>query len=163
MLTKNKLIEDNINLVYFVVSHDYPTFRYDDDIVQAGMLGLCKAAEAWDGKRKFSTYAVKCIRTEIINEFRARKPHAKVVSLDTPITEDISLGDTIIGEDDVAYHDDKEFYNQLSADEQKILDLKRCGYSSEEIAVKCKRSVSSIRKILRFINLKWRAMIADQD
>lgn len=156
MPTKNKLIEDNINLVYFVVSHDYPTFRYDDDIVQAGMLGLCKAAEAWDGKRKFSTYAVRCIRTEIINEFRARKPHSKVVSLDTPVAEDISLGDTIIGEEDVGYNEDEDFYNRLSADEQEILNLKRNGYSPEEISAMRGQSVLNIRKVLRLIKLKRR-------
>ena len=80
-MNKNELIEKNMNLVYFVISKYYPTFIHDEDIVQSGMLGLCKAADKWDeSKSKFSTYAGRCIRNEINQEFIRRKPFSKVIS-----------------------------------------------------------------------------------
>ena len=70
-MTKQQLIEDNLNLVYALISREYPTYLHDEDIIQTGMLGLCKAADKWDEKRgTFSNFAWCCIRHEIIKEFK---------------------------------------------------------------------------------------------
>lgn len=58
-----KLIEENIGLVYKVVSHFY-VIKYDrDDLVQAGLMGLQYAIEHFDEKlgNKLSTYAIPFI------------------------------------------------------------------------------------------------------
>ena len=69
-MTNKELIADNLRLVYHIVHEHYPTFKNDEDIVQCGMVGLCKAANTWDAnKGVFSTYACKCIRNEINKEF----------------------------------------------------------------------------------------------
>ena len=135
-MTKQQLIEDNMNLVYSLVSREYPTYLHDEDIIQTGMLGLCKAAEQWDeNKSKFSSFAWYCIRHEIIKEFKRRAKHQGVLSLDyETITDGVrgSLGDTIVGEEDVLYIDD--CVNQLTPLQRSILDLLKRGYTVKEVA-----------------------------
>ena len=88
-----------MNLVYHIISRQYPTFIHDEDVIQSGMLGLCKAAESFDPKKGlFSTYAGRCIRNEINQEFIKRKPFSQTVSLDTKISEEGTLQDVLVGE-----------------------------------------------------------------
>ena len=76
-----KLISDNVGLVYHIVQHDFSNYRLDEDVVQSGMLGLCKAANRYDEtKGAFSTYARKFIRGAILREIKGRQD---VISLDT--------------------------------------------------------------------------------
>lgn len=79
-----KFIEENTNLVHFLINKYYPYFSADEDIIQCGMLGLCKAAEKWDSsKSKFSTYATKWILSEIKRELRERGKHSAEISLES--------------------------------------------------------------------------------
>lgn len=155
-MNRQQLIEENMKLVYSVVTKEYPTYIHDDDIIQSGMLGLCKAAESWDeSKSKFSTYAWRCIRNEINREFINRKPYNKVLSLDKPIGEDTTLGDVLVGEDDVWCVDDR-FYEELTSDEQTVLRLDNMGFSTDEITERSGLGIQTVRKLLRTIRLKWR-------
>ena len=165
-MTKNKLIEDNMSLVYFIINKYYPTYIKDEDIVQAGMLGLCKAADTWnEDKGAFSTYAAICIRNNIRMEFRGRGKHQGVLSLDyeLPETEDgaiITLGDMVADEryspEKVSTLDYDTFYDSLTDDEKKILDLSKNGLLQEEMATELglTRSAVSMRK--RTLKRKWR-------
>lgn len=93
---QRKLAEENMNLVYHLIGKEYPTFLYDEDIVQSGFLGLCCATMKWkEEKGKFSTFACACIRNAIRMELRSRQAHASTLSLDYLVTEDKSLGDTL--------------------------------------------------------------------
>ena len=116
-MNRQQLIEDNMNLVYFIISREYPTYLQDEDIIQSGMLGLCKAANSWEERGLFSTYAGRCIRNEIRQEFVRRKPHSKLVSLEANVNDESTLGDLIVGEEDVVYLDDEQFYSQLTKEE----------------------------------------------
>ena len=161
-MSKDDLITENMKLVYYIVSKDYPTFIRDEDIIQCGMLGLCKAAQNWDeSKAKFSTYAGKCIRNEINQEFIRRKPHSKNLSLETKIGEEGTLADVLVGEDDVGYVDYDEFYTQLEPIEAKVLDLDTLGYDTDEIATQLGITVTKVQKTLRIIRLKWRRFYGD--
>ena len=153
----NKLVEDNIKLVYHIISRDYPTYIKDEDIIQSGMLGLCKAAKYWKEQGLFSTYAGKCIRQEICQEFIRRKKHAQVISLDTRIgEEDDTLVDVIVGDSDVQFIDDNGFYRTLTNIEQDIWELKSKGYSTCEIADELDLSVKKTQTIIRKLKLKWK-------
>ena len=151
---QQQLVEDNMKLVYWVISKEYPKYRYDEEIVQSGMLGLCLAAENWKEQSAFSTYAVKYIRGEINQEFIRRKPLSKQVSLDKNIGEDCCLGDVLVGEDDVPFFDDT-FMEMLSKEEQDTLSMDSAGFSTDEIAEMSGFSVQKVQKILRLIKLKW--------
>lgn len=91
MMNKKKFIEENINLVYFIINKYYKSYSKDEDIIQCGMLGLCKAAERWEPtKSKFSTFAGSCIRNEIKYELQARTKRQVECSLESLMEGDKS-------------------------------------------------------------------------
>lgn len=141
-MTKQKLIEDNMKLVYALMHKEYPTFIEDEDLVQCGMLGLCKAADKYDESRgAFSTLAYYCIRTEIQQELRRRAKHNGVLSLDYEVTignspcDTATLGDLIVGEEDVNFIDvdDGVKVNELTPTQQLIFEMKKRGKTTKEI------------------------------
>lgn len=155
-MTKQKLIEDNMNLVYSYVSKYYPTYLQDEDIIQCGMLGLCKAAEAWDETQsKFSTFAFKCIGNEIRYEFRKRAKHYGVLSLDYEVdTEDgrVPVSAIIPGEEDVCYFDIGIDVNKLKPKEKRVLELLQGNMNYADIGRELgitKQAVWSIARKLR--------------
>lgn len=78
---QRKLVEDNLNLVYFYI-HRYKLPVDDSDI---GYIALCKAAKTYDESKgaKFSTYAMFCIQ----NAYRLnhRKSKYKENELTMPV------------------------------------------------------------------------------
>lgn len=160
----NNLVEDNVKLVYHLIARTYPTFIHDEDIIQSGMLGLCKAASSWDkSKSKFSTYAGRCILNSINEEFRSRKRQPKGVSLDQQVFDNMTLAETMIGEEDVLFIDDDTFYSQLSKEERIIFKLFNSGYSTDEISKAVGSTEQKVRKVLRLIKLKWREFYESED
>lgn len=155
-VTKQQLIEDNMNLVYHVVHRNYPTYIDDEDIVQCGMLGLCKAADKWeDGKSQFSTFACKCIRNEIAMEFRKRAKHQGVLSLDYEVDGDdgdkCAFRDCIVAEEDVGYIDLDVDSNRLTKRQQEIFELRKQGMTCADIGRKLGVSKQSVWKTDRKI------------
>ena len=146
-----------MNLVYALVSREYPTYLHDEDIIQCGMLGLCQAADKWDeNKAKFSDFAWYCIRHEIIKEFKRRAKHQGVLSLDyETVTEDGrgSLGDTIVGDEDVAYVDIEVNSCRINKTERKIYDLLVAGLQPREVAKKLNVSYSFVYATRRKLRL----------
>ena len=139
MQVTSKQIEENMNLVYFIIHKYYPTFAADEDIVQSGMLGLCKAVNTFDeNKSTFSTYASACIRNEIAKEFTARKKHKGILSLEyetyTNDGDKTVFGDTIVGDEDVAYINVDEVCKDLTPAERETFRLKKAGMTIDEIS-----------------------------
>lgn len=138
-VTKQQLIENNMNLVYSLISKEYHSYLCDEDIIQAGMLGLCKAADKWDeSKGNFSTYAWYSIRNTILKEFEARAKHRGVLSLDYEVNgEDgdrVPFGSFLVGQEDVGYVDTDVDLEQLSPTQRKVFALYRNGVPTKEIA-----------------------------
>ena len=152
------LINENMNLVYYIIHKYYPTFADDADITQCGMVGLCKAANTWDeSKSAFSTYAGKCIQNEIKREFRDRKKHHGVLSLDYEYSggdEDVTLKDMVVGQEDVEYVDLDAIYQQLNPLESEIIDCKRRGMTTIEIANRLGCSRKTVATKLRRIKAR---------
>ena len=67
MLTKEKLILDNINLIYMVLKR-YNLYNQLDEYYDIGMIGLVKGANTYSGDKgyKTSTYLTSCITNEIL-------------------------------------------------------------------------------------------------
>lgn len=162
---RDKLIEDNMNLVYFTVNKYYPTYIRDEDMIQCGMIGLCNAADNYDEEKgAFSTYAVLCIRSEIVKEFRSRQRQTKLdpISLDTPIKVvgenlPISYMDTVIGDEDVGFVDIDGYYNTLTDYEKKYFNLLRSGYTQKELPSLLGCSRQNVSQVVRRLKAKWRA------
>ena len=105
-LTKEQhsIVLENRKLVYFLAHKLGITKKSSDyeDVISSGMLGLIKATITFDETKKnaFSTYAAKCITTEIFMYFREEQKHRNVTSFEEIIATDSSgnnfcLGDTI--------------------------------------------------------------------
>ncbi len=103
---KNKIAEENYALVFYVVNMFHNTGIAYDDLVGAATEGYAKALNAYDDGRntKFSTYAINCIRNEILFFMRKEKRHiVNNISLNKILASDkngndLSVEDTISNE-----------------------------------------------------------------
>lgn len=159
MVNRRKLIEDNINLVYFVIHKNFPNYATDEDIVQVGMLGLCKAANSWnESKGTFSTFAIPSIYNTICKEFRSRNRHKPTYSLEYNYSESdddpLTLGDMLVGDSDVDWVDIEELCSPLSERERTIVEMKRTGLTQPEIAKKLGVSQQCVSSYLRQAKLR---------
>lgn len=105
-MNADRLVEDNLNLVPYMVNRIQQVHFSDEDMKGFGYLGLVKAAQTYDPGRKvkFSTYACTCIRQEILNAIRKHQrnnPPAEV-SMECPLQPDGSgtLADFVGHRDD---------------------------------------------------------------
>ena len=158
-MESQKRISNNMSLVYYVIHKYYPTYINDEDIKQSGMVGLCKAANTFDEEKStFSTYAVRCILNEISHEFRSRKKHNGVLSLDYEYSngsdEDVALKDMVVGQDDVEYVDTTFIYQNLNPLECAIVECKLKGMTTREMATIFGCSYQNISKHIRKIKSK---------
>lgn len=156
-MDRQKLIEENLKLVYFIVNTYYPRYISDEDITQVGMIGLCKAAKNYDENRgTFSTFAGKCIKNEINRELRNRNKRIPTLSLDYEYrggedSESFNLTETLLGDLDVEYIDLSHVYSKLNETGTKVLDLLLMGLSpkevSKEVGISLTQTFWYIRKI----------------
>lgn len=165
-MTKQQLIEDNMKLVHFVLNKYYPKCAFDEDLIQAGMVGLCKAANTYDEtKSKFNTYAIRCILNDIRMEFRSRAKHPPMLSLDYTYDEDgegpVSFGEMLTGDEDVDYVDISSVYKRLTPLQQQIFDMKRVGMTKNEVARELGYSLSYITKQVRIIKSKLKLFMEE--
>lgn len=169
-MDRKKLIEDNLNLVYFVVRKYYPAFRNDEDIIQCGMLGLCNAARIWtEGKSAFSTYASLAISNEIIRELNKRNHRVVTFSInrvDSETDEEVDYLNLLV---DDTFDDNIDIFNfdlfceTLNERDKRICYGLRNDMSYPQICemVGCKRQTITDAK--KRIKLKWRKFNENQD
>ncbi len=103
------LIEHNLRLVAHIVKKYYTTYKYQDDIMSIGTIGLIKAIDSFDIENgtRFATYASKCLQNEILMYFRSQKKIAGEVSINETIDIDkdgnpLTYIDVICCEDTIA-------------------------------------------------------------
>lgn len=113
---ENELVEKNMGLVYYIArSFQKSTtggIEYDD-LVQEGMVGLVKAARAFDESKGFlfSTYAGNCIQKEILAYMKRQRKHKRSIS----INQDIRGTDGVPMEEILGYSQ-KEYENVWKRD-----------------------------------------------
>ena len=67
----NRFVEQNKNLVHFVIRKWFKLRTEDEDFFQEGLIGLWEAAKSYDKtKGQFSTYAVAIIRNKLSSALR---------------------------------------------------------------------------------------------
>ncbi|WP_257985744.1 sigma-70 family RNA polymerase sigma factor [Bacillus sp. M6-12] len=124
---KNVIAEENLSLVFYVVKMFQNSGIAYDELSSIAMVGYAKALNAYDTERnvKFSTYAINCIRNEILFFLRKEKGHMKNnISMNTILSMDkngnnLSLEETVSNldsdkaslEQDVMVADDVKFLN----------------------------------------------------
>lgn len=107
------LVLNNLGLVRLVVNKLSISPNDYEDMKSIGTIGLIKAAKTFDSSKKlaFSTYAVPCIRNEILMYLRKENKRVYDVSLNQILTIDtigneLTLNDTIC---DTKQHFTEEF------------------------------------------------------
>lgn len=86
----SNLIVDNMALVPFVIRRFFPSQIKNEDVYQAGCLGLTKAAQKYRKSRgEFSTFAVSMIRREILIElgFEKKDRHISIQAVQDRLEE----------------------------------------------------------------------------
>lgn len=74
---KNRLAEENVKVVYHVAKGFYNTGIDPDELISIAFLGYAKAIDSYKSNRntKFSTYAINCIKNEILYMLKKEKKH----------------------------------------------------------------------------------------
>lgn len=164
-MNRNKLIEDNMNLVYYVIHRYFPKYAFDEDVAQEGMVALTKAANTYDEtKSKFSTYATWAISNGIKKYLRKQKRQIKTMSLDTCMSDyeldgEVSLGDIVPDESvevDFELLYDEDFFKILKDKDKTLISMTLDGYSRTDIARVLNCGEDYITKRRRLLKQKWR-------
>lgn len=120
---RDKLIEDNLNLVWYTMRTYYPnrfTPDNEQDFFQIGCLGLIQAASTYDEHPDlaFSTYAVNTIRSHINHQFlylnRKQRSIMSCVPIDSPLNEEGESRTYLETVPDDHYRPDQGWYDDLS-------------------------------------------------
>jgi len=84
------LISTNTGLIDFVVSK-MNLYSYHDEIYSAGTIGLVNAVDSFDVSKdcQFSTYAVKCIRNQIIAYLKVEDKHYKQQAITISLNDEL--------------------------------------------------------------------------
>lgn len=95
-MDREALFLENQRLAYYVMQKQFRTLANDEDIVQEAMAGLWKACRKFDdSKAMFSTFAVACIRNEVLMALRSRGKSVRTMSLEMPMGEGLTLQDML--------------------------------------------------------------------
>lgn len=159
----NEMIKDNEGLIYYTLQRYFyaTTSEYDikEDMVQVGRMALYKAIQTYEvGRTEFSTYAVKVIKSKMINflqndlyKYVAKGGLNKVH--DTEGIDDDKVRERIVGRfDDHSNVETNELLDYIKdfKDERayKIVCLLSEGYTYEEIGSILNLSKQRINQII---------------
>lgn len=137
---KSILIERNLRLVVYIARKFENTGVGIEDLVSIGTIGLIKAVNTFDPKKKIklATYASRCIENEILMYLRRNNKIRSEVSFDEPLNIDwdgneLLLSDVLGTENDIIYRSIEEevdrkllqaAMSKLSQRERKIMELR---------------------------------------
>lgn len=168
-MDRQKLVEDNIKLVY-EVAHKYKylccTVTDFDDLISIGSIGLIKASQAYDDTKniKFSTLAFICIKNAILREFvnkQYRFNSTNTVSLHSKKStntyeDEVELQETLRDTKMEDCLDNLEckilidsVYKKCTDREKKVIDLYLAGYTIKDISVKLGCYWMTVRGIIQ--------------
>lgn len=159
---QKKLVEDNHSMIYLVIRDMGLPIEDNYDVAA---IGLCKAAMNYNPEKyAFSTFAYRCVKNEIMHDYKARNMKKRalnenLISYDAPaLSEDdgekISLLDQI--KSNVSVENEalsiimyEELVEQLGNTDSKVLSYFRIGLTQMEIAKIMGVSQANISRVKR--------------
>lgn len=173
MTDLNKLIKDNVNLVYYILHRHFPNHVNDEDAVQVGRIGIWNAAMKYDNKRsKWEPFLYTVILNELRRYFRtmnaAREiPSNMIDSLDDSAFIDNHKDNAKCTKlDRIGYIDHnysyvllKDAIDSLTSEEHDVLYLYMNRYTQTQIGQILNYSQSTISRLTKSIKLKLCAHI----
>ena len=170
---RNKIIIHNLRLVIkTAIKYINPNIQLDD-LISIGIIGLIKAVDTFNINKgnEFSTYAIKCINNEILQNLRKQNNEINYIffeDLYNKETDKHMVIDTISSNEDLeANFIEKEYINyfltKLPMKEQTILKLYfgfyNKNYNQSQIAQILNVTQSHISRIIKQSLIKLRTMI----
>lgn len=160
--TIDQILEENIGLVYLVLSR-FTVSTYDkDDLIQAGLLGLYTAIKRYDSSKGYalSTYAVPFILGEMRKELKKITPERNLPSMKKYIEEH---QEQIFMTDKKGVMDIEDICCQLAIQEDKeermyILKYKM-GYTDSAIAKELGIHQTTVSRKLKKMRMKMKETI----
>lgn len=149
---RTKMVEDNMKLVYWVIHKFYPAFGQDEDLIQAGMVGLIHAVNNYDPEKgNFGSFAITCIRYKVMQEFKDRIKWGNPMSIDAPLlgTEDFSPLDTIASNEKVDVSVMSICDKVLTEEEKKIFEFVANGGILADLARDTGKSKQAVSQVYR--------------
>ncbi len=155
---------------YYIVGGD------EDDLIQAGMIGVFLAVKSYNGNGPFYPYVYRGIKNHIITLIRKsnQKKHAPLynyISLSSQDDGDIVKSNIAMDE---KFEPEREYINKeaerelkekikktLSSYENQILSLYLQGYSYEDICKKTNKNYKSIDNALQRIKKKIQSVLTN--
>lgn len=150
--------EDNIKMAYQIAWRFTPTTVVDrEDIIQMALIGLHKAIKNYKEELgfKFSTYACKIMRNEILKELKRFKHHASLEEME------LNVVDTSPTPEEEVLGALERFKSILTDREYTVIQLTIKGYNQKEISKQIKVSQSQVSRI--FIKAKDKVKEATTD
>lgn len=160
---RNKLVEDNIKLVPYVVSKYFSKYGDTEEFISEGYIGLIRAANAYNknSKYSFSTLAYRCIHNEIcryltVQNYDCRKANLNTVYIHHKMKHDTESEfiDFISIDEDYSTANASyllELIDSFNLKDAKFIVIKRSeGYSWRQIGAMLGISGENVRyKVLR--------------
>lgn len=116
-----RMIMDNMGLVYDILRKQFAQHRYDEEYIQAGRIQLWIAIKNYDevvgkGMKAFSSYAHTSIY-RAISRYHALKYRGfdKLLSMETPVTDEFTLGDLLVSDGQTDSLDSNASVNDIIA------------------------------------------------
>ncbi|AYZ73480.1 sigma-70 family RNA polymerase sigma factor [Fusobacterium necrophorum] len=160
------IIECYQNVISMSASHYYMVGAEKQDLLQEGMLGLLKALKAYDKeKSSFRTFAILCIRRQLISAIKASNTKKNLVFhhavIKNPLLgEEELLGKSSYDPEELYLSKEKiqEYYQYIqesfSAFEKEIFHYMIQGYSYREIGMILSKNSKSIDNAFQRIKKK---------
>ena len=166
LLEKYKGFVKAITRSYFLIGHD------EEDLLQEGMIAVCKAIQSYNGRSSFKSFVYLCVKSRILTIIKSNNsgkniPLINYVSLSTFINgtdkTEIILSSALDPETSYINKETEEeivlkIKNALSLFEYKILGYYLQGYSYEKIASFTEKNVKSIDNAMQRIRKKVKAV-----
>lgn len=166
---RDKLIEENLQLVWYVMARYYPSTIDSperEDFFQIGCIGLIFAANNYEpGPVKFSTFAARNIQCRLRNELQSRYCQCRTgetCSLDSPIQEFEDGSRDILGtisderwNPERQVYDLEKFESTLTEAQLSIFKLMIDGFNQTQIAEKLGCSKQNVAQKMDRIRCKF--------
>lgn len=122
-LEQKDLVVQNLNLVneviYYRVKRNPCDPDHDlEDLQQIGRLGLCLAAQGYDGVRPFPAYAREVIWHQLLHHFKDLSRNPKTLSMEYETDGGLSFSEFLADETNVVY----EAENRMNREGLKALE-----------------------------------------
>lgn len=179
---KNEIIKHNLRFVIYIVEMHFKNTGFDkEDLVSIGTETLIKAVDTYDVSKniKFTTYAGRYIKNDILLFLNNNKKYLTNISLDTPLYDDNNLtwGDTLKDnqiniELDYADKDELNYYKSiileaidlLNARERQIINyFYYYNMTQRQIAAKLSLSRRRVYQIQRNAIKKLKTIIEEKE